>query len=270
MKAVVSRAMEMFGEFNAQNSASTAWAFTKMDIKDDALMDAVASRTLEILPEFNSQDLANTVWAFAKVEVMDGALMKAISNRALETLVEFNSQDLANTVWAFSKLEMADEALMNAVATRSLEILEEFQALNLANMAWACGKLQMVEEELLLKAVSSRALDIFGGILHLVGFGEHGTTSMGFGRNDEGGRAAGGVDERSREAERAQPRWWSRGPRPAQAANTQKSSGRAFLENEFGGGAGHHGVSTQEEPPLAPPSFADLEVVFRRYRIHAK
>ena len=43
--------------------ANTVWAFAKLEVKEEALMKAVARRALEISGEFNAQELANTVWA---------------------------------------------------------------------------------------------------------------------------------------------------------------------------------------------------------------
>ena len=42
-------------------------------------MDAAARRTLEVLGESNAQDLANTVWAFAKLDVRDEGVMEAVA-----------------------------------------------------------------------------------------------------------------------------------------------------------------------------------------------
>ena len=70
MKAVARSAVEIIGEFSAQESANTVWAFIKLEREDEGLVTAVANRTLEILGEFDVQKLSNTVWAFAKVEVL--------------------------------------------------------------------------------------------------------------------------------------------------------------------------------------------------------
>ena len=82
-------------------------------------MKAVARRALEILGEFNAQELANTVWAFAKLEAHDDALLEAVAPRALEILDQFNAQELANTWWAFAKLDAGHESLMDSLRCRA-------------------------------------------------------------------------------------------------------------------------------------------------------
>ena len=50
--------MEIVGEFKAQEMANTAWAFAKMEMRPEMLMEALGRRALEIVVEFNAQDVS--------------------------------------------------------------------------------------------------------------------------------------------------------------------------------------------------------------------
>jgi hypothetical protein len=129
------------GDFNAQETANTMWAFAKLERTDAALMQGLPRRAREILGEFNAQSLMNAVWAFAKLELRDEALlMGAATRRARDMLRDSNAQELANAVWAFAKLERTDAALMQGLPRRAREILREFNAEDMAQAMWGLAK----------------------------------------------------------------------------------------------------------------------------------
>lgn len=62
----------------------------------------LANRVARHMREFNSQDCANIAWAFTKANAATPELFEALSHEAIIKLKTFNAQDLANTVWAFA------------------------------------------------------------------------------------------------------------------------------------------------------------------------
>jgi hypothetical protein len=59
-----------------------------------------------VLSKYTSQDLGNTSWAFAKLGVLHEPLMDALAERCLcpEVSATFNTQNVANVAWAFARL----------------------------------------------------------------------------------------------------------------------------------------------------------------------
>ena len=64
--------------------------------KDARFLNLIESAVYR-LEQFRAQELANTAWAFAKMEVRNEALMAALASRAQGMLEQFNAQELANT-----------------------------------------------------------------------------------------------------------------------------------------------------------------------------
>jgi len=54
-------------EFDTQNLANLAWAFTQMGRSEKLLFTALARQAEKCRGRFKAQGLANTAWAFAKV-----------------------------------------------------------------------------------------------------------------------------------------------------------------------------------------------------------
>ena len=66
-------------------------------------MDAVMSRPRGLLGQRNAQDLANTAWAFPKVEVRNEVWMEALGNRLRRVTREIGVKSLGGVLWALTK-----------------------------------------------------------------------------------------------------------------------------------------------------------------------
>ena len=53
-----------------------------MTISNPKLMGAIAAQALDLIGEFNAQNLADTVWAYVKLSILNPKLMEAIASQA--------------------------------------------------------------------------------------------------------------------------------------------------------------------------------------------
>ena len=72
------------------------------------LFVALAITAGDHIRDFNSQDLANTAWAFTTVGHKDKELFAAFTAATEQRITDFNSQALANTAFAFAKVAHKD------------------------------------------------------------------------------------------------------------------------------------------------------------------
>ena len=111
-----------------------------LEVKHDHRCCTLLGHVADMMSEIIGQGLANTIWAFAKLEMREEAVMNAASSRARKTLVEFSATSLANAVLAFAKLAWKDEAFLKAGLSRARETLSEFNTQDLANAVCAFGR----------------------------------------------------------------------------------------------------------------------------------
>jgi hypothetical protein len=159
--ALAKKAKESMWQFTSQGISNTAWAFATLEIQDKGLFAALAQRACKVLDEFRPQEASNTAWAFATLEIKDEALFRALSQRARELVEHFNAQDISNTAWAFATIGILDEALFRALSQRARESLGQFNSQNVANTAWAFATLG-IRDEALFRALSQRAQGSLG------------------------------------------------------------------------------------------------------------
>ena len=63
---------------------------------------ALATAAERRMDDFNSQELANTAWAFTTADQGDASLFAALATAATQRMGDFNSQGLANAAWALT------------------------------------------------------------------------------------------------------------------------------------------------------------------------
>lgn len=143
-----------------QQLANSAWAFGKMLKYDEHMMTAVAEEVIRRLQEFNGQHIMNTVWACAKLGFLHVDLMSAVSEAAQGMLDDFTPQHLSITAWAYATLGFRDLKLMDAIAEEVLKTLRAFRPQNIANTAWAFATLDYPHRKL-LDAISKYAISRF-------------------------------------------------------------------------------------------------------------
>jgi hypothetical protein len=71
------------GPFKTQEQANTAWAFAKLNICDEPLMEALACASIAKISSAQLQDIGSTVWAFAKLMLFHAPLLEATAAAAI-------------------------------------------------------------------------------------------------------------------------------------------------------------------------------------------
>ena len=96
------RAEALAGTFNAQEVASTLWAYATMGREPGAgVMRGLEGRAEALAGTFKAQDVANTLWAYARMGRGPGAgLMRGLEGRVEAVAGTFTAQNVANTLWA--------------------------------------------------------------------------------------------------------------------------------------------------------------------------
>ena len=138
-------------KFTPQHIANIAWAFGKLEIKNEGLF-ALFTRELKSrgLRDFNSQGISNIAWAFGKLEIKDEGLFTLFAAEVKRRgLRGFQPQHIANTLCAFGKLGIKDVGLFTLFAAEVKNRgLGGFIPQDISNIAWAFGKLEIKDEGL--------------------------------------------------------------------------------------------------------------------------
>jgi len=85
-------------------------------------------------------DLACTAWAFAKLGIVHEPLMDALSASSLSNLSEFTPPRMASIAWACATLSVNHKPLIAAIASAAIRKIGQFEPTSLANLAWAYAR----------------------------------------------------------------------------------------------------------------------------------
>merc|ERR1712224_227507 len=120
-------------------------------------MGSLAAKARAQLLDYEAQDLANTAWAFSKMENAHLPLLKAISAEAIRKLAQFATQNISNTAWAFSALALQDPPLFAAIASESMAKIAAFGAQAIANTSWSFARRSCRSHGPLFEALAAAA-----------------------------------------------------------------------------------------------------------------
>jgi len=135
--AFAAEAARRVRDLSPQNLANTAWAYATAGNVAPSLFDAMAAEATRRVRDFKPQELANTAWAFATAGRAAPALFDAIAAEAARRVRDCNPQDLTNTAWAFATAGIAAPALFDAIAAEAARRVHDLSPQGLANTAWA-------------------------------------------------------------------------------------------------------------------------------------
>merc|ERR1719162_1207206 len=98
---------------NPQDLASMAWAVATSRVRDQPavlLLDRLAKEAEPRLGEFKGQDMAMCAWAFAKVQAREqGRFLRSLADEALARAAELNGQNISNIVWSLATVRELHE-----------------------------------------------------------------------------------------------------------------------------------------------------------------
>lgn len=175
--------------FDAQNLSNMAWAYAKMSVSQEPLLDAISAEVCR--RTLGPRELANLAWCFATLRRCHAPLF-AVLAAAAATLPSWKALDLANAAWAFAAARAWPPVLQRAVAQRSVACLElnmESQPLvNLVDLDLPAPDGNYLLETLLRRVdafhnewIKEDPFSPCNGILlrwHIDNFGIHGTTYL--------------------------------------------------------------------------------------------
>ena len=129
----------------------------------DALWNVLARAAVARVGDFNAQDLANTAYAFTTAGHASPALFDAIARAAVVRVGDFNEQNLANTAYAFATSGHASPVLFDAIARASAARVGDFKPQELSNTAYAYATAGHSSPALFTEPVERRADERGGG-----------------------------------------------------------------------------------------------------------
>jgi len=135
-------------EFEPQQIANAAWAFTKADVLSAPelmrLFEALAAVAPPALPRLKPQELSNLVWALTRSGIVAPDLYEAIAARCVhDGFSKFKSQDFANTAWAFAgtaKRQMVNAEFWDCLLRSATGSLHLFRPLELSSLLWSLAR----------------------------------------------------------------------------------------------------------------------------------
>ncbi|CEO95932.1 hypothetical protein PBRA_004622 [Plasmodiophora brassicae] len=136
LKALSSACQLRIDEFETKHLSIIAWAFTKLEFRDEPLFQAIARASIPQVDLFSCQSISNVVWAYAKLHI-----------------------DLANLAWGFARLNARSDRLFHAISVAAVSRIDSFRSLELANIAWAFARFPVQNNVALIPAITTAALD---------------------------------------------------------------------------------------------------------------
>jgi len=126
MASTAAKALPKIHFWDTQELVNTAWAFAKLGVLHEPLLQATSSAALRRIGVFSPQDLVTTAWSLALLIYLDAPLINAISSRSRPNISDFRPQHLALLSWSFAILCFRDQPLINAISAESIRKISEF------------------------------------------------------------------------------------------------------------------------------------------------
>lgn len=127
LKALSSACQLRIDEFETKHLSIIAWAFTKLEFRDEPLFQAIARASIPQVDLFSCQSISNVVWAYAKLHIVCPDLLQAICASVLPRVTELSSQDLANLAWGFARLNARSDRLFHAISVAAVSRIDSFR-----------------------------------------------------------------------------------------------------------------------------------------------
>eukprot|EP00747_Dinoflagellata_sp_TGD_P060832 gnl/TRDRNA2_/TRDRNA2_152225_c0_seq1.p1 gnl/TRDRNA2_/TRDRNA2_152225_c0~~gnl/TRDRNA2_/TRDRNA2_152225_c0_seq1.p1 ORF type:complete len:402 (+),score=59.97 gnl/TRDRNA2_/TRDRNA2_152225_c0_seq1:104-1309(+) len=101
-----------------------AWAFAKLELVDESLLDALAAQALSRLATLQAQECANIAWSFASILVQNPPLMEAIAASSRNRIAALMDDavfpnEAAVLLWSFWRFSMTDRSSYNSLIARA-------------------------------------------------------------------------------------------------------------------------------------------------------
>lgn len=138
---------------DTRSLTNCAWAFAKLDMKNDELLEAISEEVIKKIYDSSPQQLANSVWSFAKLLKYDEHMLTVVADEVMRRLLEFNGQHIMNVIWACAKLGFLHVDMLSAISHHSQHMLDDFTPQHLSITAWGYATLGFKDLKL-MEAIS--------------------------------------------------------------------------------------------------------------------
>ena len=105
-------------DLNAEDLASTAWAFAKAERSDSQLFALLARMAEERARDFNVRNLADTACAFAMAGIQKPKMMQKFGARASVLMEQFDPESLQRFLRAYEEAGGKDESWAKAIGSQ--------------------------------------------------------------------------------------------------------------------------------------------------------
>ena len=160
--ALTATVAQRIGELKPQELANLGWAFAVAGHRSPALYDALAeTAAVRGVSDFKPQAVANTVWSYAFAGYTAPDLFEQLATAARGQAGDFTPRSISLTVWAYASSGQRANALFHQLAKQATIGAKsgEFTPAELANTAWAYATAEHPAPEL-FDALAAAAVDI--------------------------------------------------------------------------------------------------------------
>ncbi|CAJ1379003.1 unnamed protein product [Effrenium voratum] len=142
---------EVFVEIDCKTLGLTTNAYARAMLKHDVAFQLLARRAETLLRQGRMQGrhMAMIVNGFSKLRVRDEALMEAVSTEVTSSAEKLNAVDLASVANGYARLWMHDKEVLDALREPTMSALPQFNMQNIAMIIHAHGRFLRHDAELL-------------------------------------------------------------------------------------------------------------------------
>uniref|UniRef100_A0A7S4V8K1 Uncharacterized protein n=2 Tax=Alexandrium monilatum TaxID=311494 RepID=A0A7S4V8K1_9DINO len=124
LTAISASSMRSMSEFRLRHLATTAWAFSTLELQDRPWLYAIASQARRpITLQGDRENLLGLAWALSSWCVSDRPLWEAIASASIPNIPEMQPQHLMGIAWAFARCEYPHSPLIDAIAAASRKMI---------------------------------------------------------------------------------------------------------------------------------------------------
>ncbi|CAE8597070.1 unnamed protein product, partial [Polarella glacialis] len=144
------------GKAGPQDLSNMAWAFAKLAMGPEALLDLGAAAVARV-SELEAQHISNVAWALAKACAKGEESMRCLvilGAAAAAQVSALDAQHISNVAWALAKASAKAEQTLRCFSRQALHRFGEFSPQGVSNLVWALAKAEVCEAQLLNKALT--------------------------------------------------------------------------------------------------------------------
>lgn len=142
--------------------AQAAWACSKLQYRDQRLLEAIAQQAQRKAAILTPQDISQLASAYARLSYQHPELLQLLQGQATAKAADFQPWVLVHTAWALHTSGQDVSQLLNVAVPllRDAQQLQKLQALDLSSLLWLLAGHALYDEELLQAAAVPLATNI--------------------------------------------------------------------------------------------------------------